>query len=39
MEVDTGAAATIINEATYRRIIAGNLVKNRKQLETAKLKL
>ena len=39
MEVDTGAAATIINEATYKRIIAGNLVKNRKQLETVKVKL
>jgi len=34
MELDTGAAATIINEETYKRIIAGNLVKNRKQLET-----
>ena len=32
MEVDTGAAATIINEETYKRIIAGNLVTNRKQL-------
>ena len=39
MEVDTGAAATIINEETYKRIIAGNLVKNRKQLETVKVKL
>ena len=32
MEVDTGAAATIINEETYKRIVAGNLVTNRKQL-------
>ena len=39
MEVDTGAAATIINEETYKRIIEGNLVKNRQQLETAKVKL
>jgi len=28
MEVDTGAAATIINEETYKRIIEGDLVKN-----------
>ena len=39
MEVDTGAAATIINEETYKSIIEGNLVKNRQQLETAKVKL
>ena len=39
MEVDTGAAATIINEETYKRIIEGNLVKNRQQLEPAKVKL
>lgn len=39
MDVDTGAAATIINEDTYKRIIEGNLVKNRPQLETAKVKL
>ena len=34
MEVDTGAAAAIINEETYR-----DRVKNRPQLETAKVKL
>ena len=39
MGVDTGAAATISNEETYKRIIEGNLVKNRKLLETAKVKL
>ena len=39
MEVDTGAAATIINEETYKRISEGNQVKNRPQLETAKVKL
>ena len=39
MEVDTGAAASIINEETYKRISKGNLVKNRPQLETAKVKL
>lgn len=38
MEVDTGAAATIINEETYKRVIEGNLVKNPQQLETAKVK-
>ena len=39
MEVDTGAAASIINEETYKRISEGNQVKNRPQLETAKVKL
>ena len=39
MEVDTGAAATIINEETYKRISEGNPVKNRPQLETAEVKL
>ena len=39
MEVDTGAAATIINEETYKRIIEGNQVKNQPQTETAKVKL
>ena len=39
MEVDTGAAAKIINEETYKRIIEGNLVKNRQQLEAAKVRL
>ena len=39
VEVDTGAAATIINEETYKRISEGNQVKNRPQLETAKVKL
>ena len=39
MEVDTGAAATIINEETYKRISEGNQVKNRPQLETSKVKL
>ena len=39
MEVDTGAAATIINEEIYKRISEGNQVKNRPQLETAKVKL
>ena len=39
MEVDTGAAATIINEETYKRISEGNQVKNRPQLENAKVKL
>ena len=38
MEVDTGAAATIINEETYKRIGEGNQVQNRPQLETAKVK-
>lgn len=38
MEVDTGTAATIINEETYKRVIEGNLVKNPQQLETAKVK-
>ena len=31
--------ATIINEETYKRIIEGNLVKDRQQLETAKVRL
>ena len=39
MEVDTGTAASIINEETYKRISEGNQVKNRPQLETAKVKL
>jgi len=39
MEVDTGATATIINEETYKRISEGHEVKNRPQLETAKVKL
>ena len=39
MEVDTGASATIINEETYKRISEGHQVKNRLQLETAKVKL
>ena len=39
MEVDTGAAVTIINEETYKKISEGNQVKNRPQLETAKVKL
>ena len=39
MEVDTGTAASIINEETYKRISEGNQVKNRTQLETAKVKL
>ena len=39
MEIDTGAAASIINEETYKRISEGNQVKNRPQLETAKVKL
>ena len=39
MEVDTGAAATIINEETYETISEGNKVKNRPQLGTAKVKL
>ena len=39
MEVDTGAAATIINEETYKRIIEGNPERNRPQMETAKVKL
>ena len=39
MEVDAGAAATIINEETYKRIIEGNHAKNRPRLETAKVKL
>ena len=39
MEVDTGAAATIINEETYKRIVEGNLMKNRQQLEAAKVRL
>ena len=39
MEVVTGAAASIINEETYKRISKGNQVKNRPQLETAKVKL
>ena len=39
MEVDTGTAATIINEETYKRISEGNPVKNRPQLETAEVKL
>ena len=39
MEVDTGAAATIIREESYKRISEGNQVKNRPQLETSKVKL
>ena len=39
MEVDTGAAATIINEETYKRIIDGNSAKNRPQMGTAKVRL
>ena len=39
MEVDTGTAATIINEETYKRISEGNQVKNRPKLENAKVKL
>ena len=39
MEVDTGSAATIIIEETYKRISEGHQVKNRPQLETAKVKL
>ena len=39
LEVDTGASATIINEETYKRISEGHQVKNRPQLETAKVKL
>ena len=39
MKVDTSTAATIINEETYKRINEGNQVKNRPQLETAKVKL
>ena len=39
MEVDAGSAASIINEETYKRISEGNQVKNRPQLETAKVKL
>ena len=39
VEVDTGAAATIINEETYKRISEGNQVKKRPQLETANVKL
>ena len=35
----SGAAATIINEDTYKRIIEGNLVKNRPQLENAEVRL
>ena len=39
MEVDTGAAATIINEETYKRINDGNSVKNHPQMGSAKMKL
>ena len=39
MEVDTGAAATVINEETYKRIIDGNSAKNRPQMGTTKVKL
>ena len=39
MKVETSTAATIINEETYKRINEGNQVKNRPQLETAKVKL
>ena len=39
MEVDTGAAATIINKETYERFSEKNQVKNRPQLETAEVKL
>ena len=38
MEVDTGAAASIISEESYKRISEGDQVKNRPQLETAKVK-
>ena len=38
-EVDTGAAATVINEEIYKRIIDGNSAKNRPQMRTAKVKL
>ena len=37
--MDSGAAATIINDETYKIIIEENLVKNRQQLEVAKVRL
>ena len=39
MEVNNGAAATVINEETYKRIIDRNSAKNRPQMGTAKVKL
>ena len=39
MEEDTGAAATIINEETYKRIIEGNLDMVRPQMVTSIVKV